>query len=126
MQVTPVAADSAANAQSALRRPVTQEQFLQLLVTQLQHQDPLHPQDDTTMLAQLAQFSALEQMKAIAQAGQQARAGALLGRTVAGAAPTGEVTAGKVAAVNINGDSLELQLQNGATVDAASVVRVSQ
>ena len=36
--------------------------FLQLLVTQMQYQDPLDPQDTSEYLSQLAQFSALEQM----------------------------------------------------------------
>ena len=36
--------------------------FLQLLVTQMKYQDPLDPQDNSDYLAQLAQFSALEQM----------------------------------------------------------------
>ena len=36
--------------------------FLQLLVTQMQYQDPLDPQDNSEYIAQLAQFSALEQM----------------------------------------------------------------
>nr|WP_106784202.1 flagellar hook assembly protein FlgD [Lysinibacillus timonensis] len=37
--------------------------FLQLLVTQLQHQDPTAPMDNTEYIAQLAQFSSLEQMQ---------------------------------------------------------------
>jgi flagellar basal-body rod modification protein FlgD len=36
--------------------------FLQLLVTQLQHQDPTKPQDDREMLTQLATFSSLEKL----------------------------------------------------------------
>lgn len=36
------------------------DQFLKLLVTQLQYQDPLSPQSDAEYAAQLAQFSALE------------------------------------------------------------------
>ncbi len=40
--------------------------FLQLLVTQLQYQDPLDPVDNTQMVSQLAQFSALEQMSNLA------------------------------------------------------------
>ena len=38
-----------------------QEDFLQLLVTQLKNQDPLNPTDNTEFVAQLAQFSQLEQ-----------------------------------------------------------------
>mgnify|MGYP006281722857 CR=1 FL=1 len=38
------------------------DEFLKLLVTQMQHQDPLNPQDPTEYTAQLAQFSNLEQM----------------------------------------------------------------
>jgi flagellar basal-body rod modification protein FlgD len=38
------------------------DDFLQLLVTQLQNQDPLNPMDSTDFTAQLAQFSSLEQL----------------------------------------------------------------
>jgi len=37
------------------------DQFLKLLVAQMQHQDPLNPQDGSAFVAQLAQFSSLEQ-----------------------------------------------------------------
>lgn len=36
--------------------------FLRLLVTQVQNQDPLNPQDPTEFVSQLAQFSSLEQL----------------------------------------------------------------
>ena len=37
--------------------------FLQLLVTQMQNQDPMNPSTDTEYVAQLAQFSQLEQLQ---------------------------------------------------------------
>lgn len=44
---------------------VGKDEFLKLLVTQMQHQDPLNPQDPTEYTAQLAQFSNLEQLISI-------------------------------------------------------------
>jgi len=48
---------------SAISQELDRNAFLQLLVTQLQHQDPLNPTDNTEFIAQLAQFSSLEQMQ---------------------------------------------------------------
>jgi flagellar basal-body rod modification protein FlgD len=50
---------------SAKPDPLGRTAFLNLLVTQLQHQDPLQPQADGAFLAQLAQFSSLEQLTGI-------------------------------------------------------------
>jgi flagellar basal-body rod modification protein FlgD len=44
---------------------VGRDAFLKLLVTQLQHQNPLEPQPDGEFLAQLAQFSSLESLQDI-------------------------------------------------------------
>jgi hypothetical protein len=41
--------------------PVTENMFLQLLVAQLQNQDPTNPSDSTQFVTQLAQFQTMEQ-----------------------------------------------------------------
>ena len=38
------------------------DDFLKLMIMQMQHQDPLNPMDNEQMLSQMAQFSSLEQM----------------------------------------------------------------
>jgi flagellar basal-body rod modification protein FlgD len=54
-------------ADTALKRSsLGKDAFLQLLVTQLQHQDPTKPQADAEFIAQLAQFSSLEKLTQIA------------------------------------------------------------
>jgi flagellar basal-body rod modification protein FlgD len=47
-------------AQSSPNVNLNQQDFLSILLTQLQFQDPLKPMDDEQFVAQLAQFSALE------------------------------------------------------------------
>jgi flagellar basal-body rod modification protein FlgD len=55
---------SSQNVQAAARKPVKElgrDQFLQILVTQLRNQDPMQPLQDKEFIAQMAQFSSLEQ-----------------------------------------------------------------
>lgn len=84
--------------------------FIQLLVTQMKYQDPLNPMDNSEMLAQLAQFTALEQMMNVAQASQKQLASNMVGKYVEYSytdSTTGTTTynVGKVDYVNINGDT---------------------
>jgi flagellar basal-body rod modification protein FlgD len=53
---------TSAQATDKSRDSLGQDAFLQLLTTQLAHQDPLQPQDNQAYIAQLAQFASLEQM----------------------------------------------------------------
>lgn len=56
--------------------------FLQLLVTQLQHQDPLSPQDNSEFVAQLAQFSSLEALQNLSSSMNNNQALTLVGKPV--------------------------------------------
>jgi flagellar basal-body rod modification protein FlgD len=47
----------------AARKELDKDSFLLLLTTQMQHQDPLSPLDANAMVAQLAQFSSVEQLE---------------------------------------------------------------
>jgi len=64
IEVTGASAGSAAAASPA-PDDLGRQDFLRMLVAQLENQDPLNPQDGTEFTAQLAQFSSLEQLIAM-------------------------------------------------------------
>jgi flagellar basal-body rod modification protein FlgD len=61
----PVATTDANQTTAATNNIMGKEDFLNLLIAQLQNQDPLNPTDATEFTAQLAQFSSLEQLSNI-------------------------------------------------------------
>lgn len=58
------------------------DDFLKILVAQLQNQDPMSPMEDTAFVAQLAQFSSLEQMQALNSSQTFGQAYDLIGKNV--------------------------------------------
>lgn len=60
------------------------DDFLQLLITQVQHQDPLNPSSDTDFIAQMAQFSSLEQMQNLNRSFAYSSGMAMMGKYISG------------------------------------------
>ncbi len=63
---------------------MNKDTFLNLLVTQMQHQDPLEPTKNEDFLAQMAQFSALEQMNNLNKSFLVQQGSGLIGNIVHG------------------------------------------
>ena len=111
-----------------------QTEFLSLLVTQMRNQDPLKPVSDTEFIAQMAQFTSLEQTKEMGVDLQQLRQSynltqgtALMGKPVKVA--TGEkenqvFTNGIVTDLKVNKDGDVSVILNGQTYDLDSVIEV--
>jgi len=115
-------------AEGSMRTPVQtlgQEDFLKLLVTQMSQQDPMNPVKDTEFIAQMAQFSALEQSKAMMQDMASLRASALLGTTVTvrDEAAENDQTTGVVESVVMDKGVPKLFV-NGARYDLGDVLRI--
>ncbi|MGE5591737.1 MAG: flagellar hook assembly protein FlgD [Bacillota bacterium] len=95
----------------AKRQELDKDAFLKLLVTQMQYQDPLNPMDNQQFMAQMAQFSALEQMQNLNLLNEQGLAAGLLGRYVGGKdAESGEVFVGIVDGFRIVDGQVKLNI----------------
>lgn len=77
------------------------DDFLKLLVAQLQSQDPLNPMEDKEFISQMAQFTSLEQMKNVSNAVQITQATSYIGKQVTWDDEMGEQQTGIVKAVRI-------------------------
>lgn len=64
---------------TANKNGMDKDAFLQLLVAQMQYQDPLEPTSNTEFISQYAQFSQVEQMQNLAATSELARATSLVG-----------------------------------------------
>jgi flagellar basal-body rod modification protein FlgD len=93
-----------------------QNDFLKLLTVQMTQQDPMKPMEDTAFIAQMAQFTALQQTTEMSKSINQLRndnqlqaASALIGREVTIAMPNGDVT-GVVDEVGNDGDGMHVRV----------------
>lgn len=84
------------------------DEFINLLVTQLQYQDPLNPQDDTQFIAQMAQFSALEQMQNLNTSYSASKAFNMIGKNI-----TANVSEASKGASTITGEVTSVKIQSG-------------
>jgi flagellar basal-body rod modification protein FlgD len=99
--VTGSAAASAGASTPKARNQLGNNDFMQLLVTQLRYQDPLKPMDDRDFMAQVAQFSTLEQMTEMTRWSQMTYGLGLVGQEVSFQGPDGQARSGIVRAVKL-------------------------
>ena len=115
--------------------PITQNQFLQMLMTELKNQNPMNPNssDPMSFVTELAQFTSVEQQTNTAQStatlasGQNtASAIALLGHTVNYTDPTsGASDTGTVQSVEFSSSGPTLTINGTAGISASAVNEVS-
>jgi flagellar basal-body rod modification protein FlgD len=115
-------------------KPLGMEEFLKILLTQLTYQDPLKPMDNQQFMAQMAQFTSLEQTQQLNDkmstliANQSAlQSVGLIGRTVDITADGGTSITGTVTALSLTGASpaLTLTTTSGASLSNVSLSQVT-
>jgi flagellar basal-body rod modification protein FlgD len=108
---------------------LSQNDFLQLLVAQMENQDPLQPQSDTEMASQMAQFTSLTQATAMSSSLSMMQANSLIGSTVTIKLDSqNDTTNGVVQSVLVgaaSSDGTPQIMVNGTAYDLSQVVAVT-
>ena len=104
------------------------EEFVKIIFTELQNQDPFQPNDSSALLEQLNSIRSIEsdmaltdQLKAIVFQNQLSGAGNLIGRYVQGLSTEGTRVDGKVISVIRQGDAIGVELDTGWIIEVDQV-----
>lgn len=126
---------TAASGATTVRNPksvMKTEDFIQMMVTQLQNQDPMEPAKNEQLLAQMSQIGQLqsqqslqESLKTLVLQNNLGSAGNLIGKQVRGIeALSGEEATGKVKTVKVVKGEVMLELDGGETMSMSKVTEI--
>lgn len=107
---------------------MSSEDFLNIMFTELQNQDPFQPNDSAALLEQLNSIRSIEadtqlidQLEALVQENQLASSANLIGKQVSGLTAANDRVTGVVMSVLRQGDQIALELDNGLLVPVENV-----
>jgi flagellar basal-body rod modification protein FlgD len=122
---------SAQSQQTLPSQGLGKDDFLKLLVGQLQNQDPLNPVNDQEFMGQMAAFSTLEQITNLAQTTEQMnntsaadQSLALIGHEVTYLKEDGTTAEGKVEKVSFDGEGFTLTIGGETGIQPGMVTEV--
>ncbi|HEY7934573.1 MAG TPA: flagellar hook capping FlgD N-terminal domain-containing protein [Solirubrobacteraceae bacterium] len=130
MSTTPIAATPISPAGTANTAPESsgsilgKDDFLKLMIAQLQAQNPLEPANGTEYVSELAQFTQLEQTTNLATGTERASAVQLIGRTVAYTNAAGQSNSGKVESIQSDSSGTTLTVQGVPGIKQSAVTEV--
>jgi flagellar basal-body rod modification protein FlgD len=110
---------------------MTTEDFIRIIFTELSHQDPFQPNDSKALLEQLNSIRSIEsdikltdQLEALVGENQLASASNMIGKFIGGLSIDNIRVAGYVVSVIRQGNSVNLELDNGWIVPISGVEQV--
>lgn len=136
MSTTSGVTETSSSSTSTISNPksqLTSDDFINMMLTQLQNQDPLSPQDSSALLTQMSQIGQLQSsnelstsLKSMVTQNQIAAGGNLLGKMVEGQDSHGEKITGLVTSVRVIKDTVSLELDNGQELAMNNVTNITQ
>lgn len=107
---------------------LSSEDFIKIIFTELANQDPFDPNDSAALLQQLNSIRSIEsdmklmkQLDALVHENQLAAAGTLIGKFIGGLTESNNRVAGFVVSVIRQGDTVNLELDNGWIVPISGI-----
>ncbi|HEX8340838.1 MAG TPA: flagellar hook capping FlgD N-terminal domain-containing protein [Tepidisphaeraceae bacterium] len=134
MTITPssVKNNEASGTQTAGKMALKAQDFIKMMITQLQNQDPMEPAKNEALLAQMSQISQLQtstelqgSLKTLVQQNNVSSAGSMIGKMVKGKDASGEELTGLVSSVRVEDGNLFLELDNGKHMALDSVTDIT-
>jgi len=108
------------------------EDFIKMMVTQLQNQDPTQPVKNEELLAQMSQIGQLQSsntltttLQGLTLQSQIGSAANLIGKTVSGLDDGNDPVSGLVTSVKVSGSDVNLELDNGKTLGLGKVQTIT-
>jgi flagellar basal-body rod modification protein FlgD len=124
--------DSSGSQFKSSKMQLKTEDFIKMMITQLQNQDPMEPAKNEALLAQMSQISQLESstqlqssLKTLVLQNNISSAGAMIGKMVQGKDAVGEDLEGIVTSVRVEDGQLHLELDSGKKMSLSNVVSIT-
>jgi flagellar basal-body rod modification protein FlgD len=118
--INALAGSGTASATGSRFNELSSDEFIKIIFTELQNQDPFKPNDSGALLEQLNSIRSIEsdiemsnRLESIVFQNQMSSAGGLIGKRVAGLTADAERVGGTVKSVARTGDEIALVLDNG-------------
>ena len=122
--------------QSTTQNPASKlntNDFINMMMTQLEHQDPLNPTTSDQLMAQMSQIGQLQStsqlqttLTGLATQTQIGAASSLMGEQVTGIDNDKNPVTGVVATVQVTSTGVNLQLNDGSTLALSNVSSISE
>ena len=133
MFTQPVNTRGSTNQVKNSKQELKTDDFIKMMITQLQNQDPMEPAKNQELLAQMSQIGQLqsatllqESLKGLVLQNQIGSAGNLIGKMVKGMDDKNQNINGMVSSVRVQDNQVYLELDNGKTLQLGRVTEIAQ